>query len=238
MEEMCNVFVEEYLAWLREQIRVSELNGVCEVTVPFLDRHNDYLQIYITPDGEQYILTDDGYALSDLRMSGIDSNAILRGFGVEIDDGRLQVKTTRKNLAEKSHVLLQSMLSICSHNPIRKSKTDGHRILRQLMADAIDAYELVSQAADNPAFEPEDRETLDATAQALSRSILAASTWLKAQTPRPPEADAGERVLVDFNGDLTPCVLLYYTDAGQAVVKDALIGETYTVDADQIRREE
>ncbi len=115
---------------------------------------------------------------------------------------------------------------------------DCKQVLRQLMADAIDAYELLSQAAENPAFEPEDRETLDATAQALSKSVLAASAWLKAQTPRAPELDAGERVLVDFNGDLTPCVLLYYTDDGQAVVKDLYQGETYTVDADQIRREE
>ena len=112
---------------------------------------------------------------------------------------------------------------------------DCKQILRQLMADAIDAFELLSQAAENPAFEPEDRETLDATAQALSRSILAASAWLKAQTPGAADMDAGERVMVDFNGDLTPCVLLRYSDDGRAVVRDLLNGEEYTVDADQIQ---
>ena len=112
---------------------------------------------------------------------------------------------------------------------------DCIQVLRQLMADAIDAFELLSQAAENPAFEPEDRETLDATAQALSKSILAASAWLKTQTPGAINLDAGERVMVDFNGDLTPCILLYFTDDGRAVVRDLLNGEEYTVEANQIQ---
>ena len=103
------------------------------------------------------------------------------------------------------------------------------------MAYAIDAYELLSQAADNPAFEPEDRKTLDATARALSESVLNASAWLKAQAPDEPEMDIGTRVLVKFNSDLTPCLLRYYLDDGRrAVVQDAYHGERYTVDVEQI----
>lgn len=121
MKAVCNTLIDEYLRWLREQIAVSELDGACEITTPFLDRHNDYLQIYVIPDGEQYILTDDGYILSDLRMSGVDLNTekrqrvlrtMLRGFGVEDVDGRLQVKASTKNLAQKKHALLQAMLAV------------------------------------------------------------------------------------------------------------------------------
>ena len=121
MKAVCNTLIDEYLRWLREQITVSKLDGACEITTPFLDRHNDYLQIYVVPDGEQYILTDDGYILSDLRMSGVDLNTekrqrvlktMLRGFGVEDVDGRLQVKASTKNLAQKKHALLQAMLAV------------------------------------------------------------------------------------------------------------------------------
>lgn len=119
--ESCEVLIEEYVNWLREQITVAEVGEVCEITTPFLDRHNDYLQIYVIKEGDHYILTDDGYILSDLRMSGVDLNTerrqrtlltMLRGFGVENAGGRLQVRATRKDLAQKKHALLQAMLAV------------------------------------------------------------------------------------------------------------------------------
>jgi len=121
MKAICNALIDEYLKWLRSQITVSELDGACEITTPFLDRHNDYLQIYVLQDGDEYILTDDGYILSDLRMSGVDLNTekrqrvlttMLHGFGVENVNGRLQVKASSKSLAQKKHALLQAMLAV------------------------------------------------------------------------------------------------------------------------------
>jgi len=121
MKKVCNALIEEYLAWLRKQITVSELDNACEITTPFLDRHNDYLQIYVIQDGDQYILSDDGYILADLKMSGVDLNTekrqrvlktMLRGFGVDNIDGCLRIKATRKNLAQRKHALLQAMLAV------------------------------------------------------------------------------------------------------------------------------
>ena len=121
MLKECNSLIDEYLTWLREQITVSELDGACEITTPFLDRHNDYLQLYVLRDGDQYIFSDDGYILSDLRMSGVEINTekrqnalntMLRGFGVENKNGVLQVRASKKKLAHKKHSMLQAMLAV------------------------------------------------------------------------------------------------------------------------------
>ena len=41
-----------------------------EITTLYLDRHNDYLQIYAKRQNGGYILTDDGYVLEDLQQLG------------------------------------------------------------------------------------------------------------------------------------------------------------------------
>ena len=47
MSKECSKLVAAYLAWLKAKITVREINGVCEITSPFVDRHNDRLQIYV-----------------------------------------------------------------------------------------------------------------------------------------------------------------------------------------------
>ena len=54
---------------------------------------------------------------------------------------------------------------------------DFKTFLRQLMAQAFDARD--AAAADNPAFEPEDRTKMDASARGLAESLLDASNRLK-----------------------------------------------------------
>ena len=41
-------------------------------TTPYLDRHNDQLQIYATKTNGHFALTDDGYIIQDLQSSGCD----------------------------------------------------------------------------------------------------------------------------------------------------------------------
>ncbi len=51
--------VEAYLDWLRETIRVEEVGDYLQISTPFLDRHNDYVQIYALPNDGRIRLTDD-----------------------------------------------------------------------------------------------------------------------------------------------------------------------------------
>ncbi len=114
--------LEHYRNWLRDKTSLRQLNDWVEITTPYLDRHNDYIQIYVKENQEQrIILTDDGHTLQDLEMSGcrLDSpkrkqllETTLRGFGVEFQNGVLQVVASRENFSLRKHNLLQAILAV------------------------------------------------------------------------------------------------------------------------------
>lgn len=115
--------VDSYLNWLRERITTKHIDSVVEITTPFLDRHNDHLQIYVIPQRNNIKLTDDGYIISELLMSGCNVLSsrkrkeslitILNRFGVSISkDDELFIETTVDQFPQKKHMLLQAMLSV------------------------------------------------------------------------------------------------------------------------------
>ena len=118
----CEAIIREYVAWLKTGLSVAQVDdGVCEITTPFLDRHNDHLQIYLFQENGNYVLTDDGYTLSNLEMSGVDLSSpkrqrilktILQGFGVNVVEGALRVEVHRSNLPRRKHNLIQAMLAV------------------------------------------------------------------------------------------------------------------------------
>jgi hypothetical protein len=117
----CQKVIDAYLTWLRRGLSVSEIDGSCELTTPFLDRHNDHLQIYVTRSGSDLRVSDDGYILSDLEQSGLEIStpkrrdvltSILNGFGVRVEDDVLLVEASPANLGQRVHSLVQAMLAV------------------------------------------------------------------------------------------------------------------------------
>lgn len=117
----CNDLIKDYIEWLREKISIQEIKGVCEITTPFLDRHNDHIQIYVKPSNGGLILTDDGHIIRDLRLSGCEFttekrrqvlNSILNGFGIRLQDDELVVVARPDNFPQKKHNLIQAILAI------------------------------------------------------------------------------------------------------------------------------
>lgn len=113
--------LEAYWGWLRDKTTVREIGDWAEITTPFLDRHNDYLQIYARRENGAYVLTDDGYTVADLEQSGctLDTpkrqgllRATLNGFGVQSNDKAIEVHATPQNFALKKHNLVQAMLAV------------------------------------------------------------------------------------------------------------------------------
>lgn len=113
--------VTTYVEWLRQNITVREVDGWVQMSAPFLDRHNDYMQIYVKADGDNLVLTDDGYVLNDLAASGCDLTTpkrrellenIIRGHGIHLDHGELTVQATATTFAQRKHSLLQAMLTV------------------------------------------------------------------------------------------------------------------------------
>ncbi|MDZ4780391.1 MAG: DUF1829 domain-containing protein [Planctomycetia bacterium] len=117
----CSILVAAYSDWLKEHTSVQNLDGICEITTPFLDRHNDHLQLYVQRSRNGFLLSDDGYTIRDLRMSGCELvsakrkeslHQILNGFGVRLVDDELQTEAQFASFPQKKHNLLQAMMAV------------------------------------------------------------------------------------------------------------------------------
>ncbi len=119
-------YVKEYLSHLKHEIKQREIApGVVEITTPFLDRFNDYTQIYIQEGIGQFRISDDGYILNNLEMQGIyiDSSphkekilrSILNRFGLRMDTRTKEIYATESipsKVMLAFHRVLQGMLDI------------------------------------------------------------------------------------------------------------------------------
>jgi hypothetical protein len=111
-----------YQNWLKEKTTLRELNGTwVEITTPYLDRHNDALQIYARRENAGFVLTDDSYIIHDLESSGCSLNTekrqdllkmTLNGFGVKLNNEALEVHATSKDFPIRKHNLIQAMLAV------------------------------------------------------------------------------------------------------------------------------
>lgn len=117
----CQGLIDAYVDWLRRGLSVEEIDGACELTTPFLDRHNDHLQIYATRQHGKIVLTDDGYTIADLSLSGADVRSgrrkdlllsTLNGFGIRLQDEELVAEASHTNLGQRMHSLIQAMLAV------------------------------------------------------------------------------------------------------------------------------
>jgi|SRR5882672_2338167 len=113
--------MDQYMAWLKQKTMLREINGSVEVTTPYLDRHNDYIQFYVKQNQNGYVLTDDGYIITDLKHSGckLDTDKrqellkmTLNGFGVQMEHDALTVHANPDNFNLRKHNLVQAMLAV------------------------------------------------------------------------------------------------------------------------------
>jgi len=113
--------VEQYFSWLKSKTAWRDINGWTEITTPYLDRHNDYIQIYLRQSGDEWELTDDGETLTDLIQSGCELDTprrkallqtTLNGFGMHLVNGAITVKTKQDSFALRKHNLIQAILAV------------------------------------------------------------------------------------------------------------------------------
>ena len=115
------ILIDDYYAWLKDKTVLQQVNQWVEITTPYLDRHNDYLQIYAKDSNGSFMLTDDGYTIEDLAQSGCNLESpkrqdllqmTLNGFGVKRNGRELQVLASGDNFAMRKHNLVQAMLAV------------------------------------------------------------------------------------------------------------------------------
>lgn len=119
--EECQKLIDSYVDWLRRGLSVEQIGDACELTTPFLDRHNDHLQVYAVRKNGNIELSDDGYTLADLKTGGLELTSqrrksllqsILGGLGVQTDGISIKVEASPENLGKRMHSLVQAMLAI------------------------------------------------------------------------------------------------------------------------------
>ena len=113
--------IDEYLTWLKESFHLEATGSHVLISTPFLDPHNDEIQIFVEKHGEQFKLSDDGYTISDLASMGLEINSpkrvahvrqIVGSFGVRWEDGELSVNTSARDFPQKKHNLIQAILAV------------------------------------------------------------------------------------------------------------------------------
>ena len=113
--------LDGYSKWLGDRTKLRSVGDCVEVTTPYLDRHNDSLQIYVKAISGGFVLSDDGYILDDLAMSGVEIagarcedllEITLRKFGVIQNSRSLEVHANTSNFALQIHNLLQAMVAV------------------------------------------------------------------------------------------------------------------------------
>ncbi len=114
--------LHDYRTWLKDNTTLREVNGSwVEITTPYLDRHNDMLQIYARRENGGFVLSDDSYIIHDLEASGCSLDTgkrqellkmTLQGFGVKLNQEAIEVHATSENFPLRKHSLIQAMLAV------------------------------------------------------------------------------------------------------------------------------
>ena len=113
--------LDDYHAWLESKIALRQFEQWVEITTPYLDRHNYYLQIYVKQADGGFVLADDGYTVDDLEQAGCKLESrkrqdllrmTLNGFDVRMDGKALQIHASPEDFALRKHNLVQAMLAV------------------------------------------------------------------------------------------------------------------------------
>src|SRR6218665_1820849 len=108
--------IDEYLKWMKDNtlVKTLEEGKIYSISNPFLDRHNDCLDIYMIKNNESVKLTDNGYTIADLKMSGFELNtpkrerilkAALNGFGVKMNErNELFVDAAESTISDRKNI--------------------------------------------------------------------------------------------------------------------------------------
>lgn len=125
--------IDNYTAWLKSEITFEKIGEYYEITTPYLDNANDYLQIYVKQEGNDIFFTDDSITMHNLKMSGLQLTQnrkfqlqrILSQYGVQLKGDELIAKAPINSFAQKKHLFIQAMLRIDDMFAVSKSRVSS-----------------------------------------------------------------------------------------------------------------
>ena len=113
--------IDNYANWLKSEITFEKFGEYYEITTPYLDNANDYLQIYVRQDGDDILFTDDGATVNGLEMNGFQLTSarksvlksILFQYGVSLNNrNELVSRGNAHNFPQKKHMFVQAMMRV------------------------------------------------------------------------------------------------------------------------------
>lgn len=122
--------IDDYAAWLKSEITFDKIGEYYEITTPYLDGANDYLQIYVRQNGDEIYFTDDSATMRGLKMGGfqftpnrkVHLQKILNQYGLKLNGDELVAKVPVSGFSQKKHLFIQAMLRIDDMFAVSKAK--------------------------------------------------------------------------------------------------------------------
>lgn len=139
--------IDQYAAWVKDKTALRRVGDSVQITTPFLDRHNDHIQIYLNRTDEEIVLTDDAYTLHDLEDSGVELTQhrlemlkeVLQGFGVQREGDALITRSSSDTFAQRKHNLVQAVLAV--NDLFYTSQANVISLFTEDVADWLDKIE-------------------------------------------------------------------------------------------------
>ena len=127
-------YINGYIHWLKNEITFSKVGEYYEISSPFLDEKNDYLQFYVKQSGDDILFTDDGYTLNELQSIGISItgnrkkqlNMILNQYGAKLTDKEITLIASAKDFPQKKHMYIQCLLKVHDLYLTSRVKTNSY----------------------------------------------------------------------------------------------------------------
>lgn len=128
--------IKKYIEWLNNKITFRQIDEWFEITTPFLNHHNDYIQIYAKKEDSKILLSDDGITMDELEMVGVNIDRsekrkselaiILNSFGIKKDDkNELFLLCNENNFPESKHRFIQALLSVYDMYMLAEAKVES-----------------------------------------------------------------------------------------------------------------
>lgn len=116
--------LNQYHDFVKSKTVVQEKTGTewIAIATPYLDMHNDAVEIYAKKNNDSIAINDDGQTLRNLSLYGLEFNrngkrldileSILLSYGISLSGEELTVEANEKNFAQKKLNLLNAICEI------------------------------------------------------------------------------------------------------------------------------
>lgn len=129
-------YINDYINWLKNEITFNKIGEYYEITTPYLDSNNDYIQIYVKQEDQTICFSDDSYTINTLKANGLQLTKtrksqldnILLQFGTELKGTELISRSSPNEFPIKKHMFVQAILHVSDMYLTSRTKTISYFI--------------------------------------------------------------------------------------------------------------